>query len=122
MPRKPEPTRLERHAYAPELNRLHAFGGVYAAPHCLTIKDAMRLIFGKGQKVARGILATVTFERFDESGACRFHKVYSGFVASRKDALAFARNLAATRHAGGVLFDGSILPPATYRIQFKLKG
>ncbi len=113
-------TCLERHAYAPELNRLHLKSGAsFPVPHCTTIAQAIKRI---SPKAARGIYAQVTFERKDSRGNVTFSKVYSGFVNSRLQALAFAREKQATTHAGGRLFDGSELPRAEYRIRFVLKG
>lgn len=110
---------LERHAFAPELNRAHVFGpsgrvvAVLPCPGCQSIKAARAALF---RPVVPGLSATVRVER--PAPWAGLNRVYGGRVQTRADALRFARNLAAGRHAGGVLADGSTLPPAAFRLSF----
>ena len=114
---------LERHAHAPELNRAHVLNpsgevaGVLPCPGCLTIKDARARLF---PRPVRGVFATLTFSRPDPWAS--LNRTYSGRVRTRADALAWARNLAANRHAGGVLIDGATLPDAARALSFELNG
>ena len=99
---------LERHAYAPEMNKLHLRAGKpVSVPQCKTIKEARNKAF---PKPFRGIWARVQFTRGDK--VCGD---YSGTVKRRADAIAFAKG----KHKGGLLLDGSMLPDATYKIQFR---
>lgn len=110
---------LERHAFAPELNRAHVLApsgrvaAVLPCPGCQSIKAARAALF---RPVLPGVRATVAFTR--PAPWAGLNRTYSGQVFRRADALAWARYLAAERHAGGELSDGSTLPAASYRVAF----
>lgn len=114
---------LERHAHAPELNRAHVLNGagevagVLSCPGCQSIKDARARLF---PRAVRGVFVTLTFSRPDPWAS--LNRTYQGRVRNRADALAWARNLAANRHAGGVLCDGATLPDASRALTFELNG
>lgn len=109
----PKIAKLERHAYAPELNRLHLTNGLTVpVPGCTTIAQARKAAW---PRPSPGIVATITFTREG-----RTVQTYGGYILARASALLFARDLAKTRHAGGRLLDGTDLPPATYRVTTRL--
>lgn len=112
---------LERHAYAPELNKAHIMRkghkvASFAAPHCQSIKEARALCFP--QYVARRIV-TAEYIRDGE---------FSCFNRTRRAAYPLqAGNMAIIAdHArrlidmGGPLIDGRVIPPARLRLSTRL--
>ncbi len=112
---------LERHAYAPELNKGHIMRkgrkvASFAAPHCQTIKEARALCFP--QYVARRIV-TAEYIRDGE---------FSCFNRTRRAAYPLQAGTMATiaEHAkrlldgGGTLLDGRTIPPERLRLSTRL--
>lgn len=116
---------LERHAYAPELNRAHVIRGgrivaSLPAPGCVSIREARAKLFPVGKA---GRLIVARYERAAPwHGLNReYRALYPlGGEALRK-AVADSRKLA-ERHAGGILGNGERLPDATRRVHSALRG
>jgi hypothetical protein len=99
---------LERHAYAPELNKIiiKSSSGWHwvKAPGVQSVKQ-----WREQNKPSFGIFCTLSAVRGGEWASLNRH--VSGFVHSRAEALSIAKAFRA-RHAGGPLLDGRILPDA----------
>lgn len=98
---------LETHKFAPELNTLHLKNGVsIRVSGCTSIKQAREKLFKP-----RSLTLCATVKKVYEHPSFKWlESEYSGRVPSRKAALTFAKNLR-EQNKGGVLVDGSILPP-----------
>lgn len=104
------------HRYAPELNRaLLAGGGALPIPGITTIREARARLF---PKPAPGIWAEVT-THYDEARFKGLERRHTGRVASRTEALRFARDLKA-KNPGGALVDGTSLPPLKVSVRTRL--
>ena len=113
---------LERHAYAPELNRAHVIrhGRTVAklpAPGCATIREARAALFQPLQP-RRYVRATgeraAPWSGFDRSAAAAYPLapgVMLRIVADARKAL---------HDVGGVLLDGRVMPPNHVRIETRL--
>lgn len=106
---------LEKHTYAPELNRAYLRGVRISAPGCLTIGDVRKLF----EPVRKGIYCIVTSTY--EGKYSKLNRKYSGYVNSRKEGLEFGRILRA-KNPGAVLLNGDILPPANVKVRFRVIG
>lgn len=109
-------TILERHRYAPELNRLHVRGAVLRAPGAQSIRDARALLF---RPVAPGIWAEI--RKTYPAPWSSLSRTYAGRVATRADAIAFARRIR-DQNRGGPLLDGSTLPAPAVTVRTRLVG
>jgi len=115
-------THIEKHTYAPELNRAHLMkhGRVLrdlAAPGCVGRADVLR--FYRWHPLKSGVYARVKVE-YPEPFAS-LSRMYQGYTPSRADALAFKRELH-KRHHGGPLMDGRVLPDPRITIAFQVVG
>lgn len=87
---------LERHLYAPELNKVYIRGVAIPAPGVTLVseyrkRNAPRPLF---------IQATVS-TKYDDPGKKWLQRTYSGAVSTRAEALAFARDLRTKLAEGG---------------------
>jgi hypothetical protein len=116
---------LERHAYAPELNKAHLLhrGRIVAslpAPGCDSIKAARAALFApahKGRKVSVSFTRPAPWQGLNWHGAALYPLGGEGL----RSALDHVRQIAA-RKAGGVLDSGDILPDPARRVVTSMKG
>ena len=112
---------LERHAYAPELNKAHIMRkglpvAAIPAPGCTSIKAARAYCFPKAEP--RRIVAA-HYERAGEwSGLNR--TLRAAFPLKPGVMLDIAKQARRLVDQGGTLIDGRILPPATLRLETRL--
>lgn len=116
---------LERHAYAPELSRLRVHSGpARTAPTMARLSAAGARTLREARDaqgwrpIAPGLWAVVTATR---TGAFPLSDVKAGRVASLLELRQFVRSVR-EYYAGGVLFDGRILPAATVSVRVQLLG
>lgn len=89
---------LERHLFAPELNKAHINGAVLPAPGCESIQEVRKKSF---PTTIPRIVATVK-KRYPGQLAW-LDRTHTGIVNSRSEAVAFARKLRAGLVDGGVV-------------------
>lgn len=111
-------TILERHAYAPELNKIivkRSSGWHWIkAPGVQSVRE-----WREQNKPRTGIYCTLRGVRDGEWSS--LNACVAGFVSSRNDALRIAKAFRA-RHAGGLLLDGRILPDAHIIVKTEFVG
>ncbi len=111
-------TILERHAHAPELNKIiikRSSGWHWIkAPGVQSVKQ-----WREQNRPRVGIFCALSAVRGGEWVSLNRH--VSGFVESRADALRIAQAFRA-RHAGGHLLDGRILPDAHITVKTAFVG
>ena len=103
---------LERHAYAPELNKLHLKNGVtIPAPYCTSVSDARKKLFPQKVKTLCCVVRSVYPEEWESLNKI----VASGRTKSRLHAYKFAKKY---QEKGGVLLSGESLPPNRLSFEF----
>ncbi|NRA42569.1 MAG: hypothetical protein HRU21_09735 [Pseudomonadales bacterium] len=104
---------IERHAYAPELNKIHFNnGGALKAPSIKSIKEARKKIFPKPMSGLYCIAESV----YQDKKWQNLNKVVaSGFCDTRLSAYKFTRQF---KQKGGPLLSGEILPPNQIKLKF----
>lgn len=96
---------LERHIYAPELNKLHLENGiVIPCPNANTIREARQDLFPKRYN---SLLCVVTSTYTNKKYKHLDRLVASGRVKTRLDAYRFAKKY---KQKGGELLNGETLP------------
>lgn len=96
---------LERHAYAPELNKLHLENGiVIPCPNITSIKEARQKLF---KPKSNCLLCVVTSYYSDKKYKHLNKVVASGRVNTWLDAYRFAKKY---KQKGGELLNGETLP------------
>jgi hypothetical protein len=104
---------LERHAFAPELNRIHFENGAsMKTPCCTSIKEVKNKYF-KPYKIKLYCLIESTYSDSEYQSLNKV--VASGRTESRKKALDFSKKF---KQTGGTLLDGSTLPPNKLKFTF----
>ena len=104
---------IERHLYAPELNKIiFSNGASIKAPSITSIKEARAKILKKPRAglmcVAESVYTDIEYQNLNRV-------VASGFCASRIEAFKFTRQF---KQKGGALLDGRILPPNKIKLSF----
>ena len=104
---------IERHAYAPELNKVHfKKGGTISAPNISSIKEARKKLL---KKPRTGLYAVAHSVYADKKWDSLNRVVASGFCKSRVEAYKFTRQF---KEKGGVLLNGDTLPPNKISLKF----
>ena len=112
---------LERHRYAPELNRCHVLNrgrvaAILPAPGCTTIAEARRTLFRPVKPVR---LVVVHSEREGEwSGFNRTRR--AGYELSAGNMNRIAADVRKCHDVGGKLLDGRTMPPSRERVETRL--
>ena len=104
---------IERHLYAPELNKIIFLNGAsIKAPSITSIKEARAKILKKPKTglmcVAESVYMEKEFQNLNRV-------VASGFCESRLEAYKFTRQF---KQKGGALLDGRTLPPNKIKLKF----
>lgn len=116
---------LERHSYAPELNRAHIIrrghiAATIAAPGCQSIREARARLFAPaipGRIVAASYTRAAPWAGLNRTYCARYPLGGAGL----RKALADSRAIEA-RHSGGLLASGDILPNAARKLATRLSG
>lgn len=104
---------LERHAYAPELNKLHLENGVVLpCPNANTIREARQKLF---KPKSNCLLCVVTSTYTDKKFKHLDRVVASGRVKSRLQAYKFAKKY---KQKGGELLNEETLPENKLMFKF----
>lgn len=112
---------IERHAYAPELNRVYIrTGGGFVECRAPGVRTTQEWRAKFKPHAAPMIWATVSTE-YADARFSHLNRTYSGRVDARRDALKFAASVRA-KNCGGILFDGSVMPPARVTVKTRLIG
>lgn len=87
---------LERHSYAPELNKVYIRGVAIPAPGITLVAD-----YRKRNKPVKAFIQAVVSTKYDNPAYKWLQRTYSGAVANRAEALAFAREVRTKLAEGG---------------------
>lgn len=107
---------LEKHRFAPELNRLTYKGVTFKAAGCTTIKEAYEKLFSHCPFRLYATIQTV----YDAPQFKHLERKYSGRISHRKDALRFAKELRLLNQGGETL--AGYLPPLKTKITIRMVG
>lgn len=106
--------KLERHRYAPELNKLYYKGVCFRVPGASSINQALDYLKFRKAEFIKHCKITVKYP--DEFR--NLNTVKGGTFKTYNELLTFLRNLK-KRHKGGVLLDGSILPDPVITVKIQ---